>query len=54
MTRSVRYQPTAITSIDEAAVNARLHNGLTSRSGSRIAGSGSRLPTASMPLRNGR
>ena len=36
ITRSVRYQPTPMTSSDETAVNPRLLSGLTMRSGSRI------------------
>ena len=36
ITRSVRYQPTPMTSRDEAVVNPRLLSGLTTRSGSRI------------------
>ena len=36
ITRSVRYQPTAITRMEDSPVNRRLQSGLTRTSGSRI------------------
>ena len=53
ITRSVRYQPTAITSSDDAAVNARLESGLTSRSGSRICAADCVNPCSSGSIPDG-